>query len=644
MKAMHNVATEAATPSESDTQQAAAQRFEAARLATGWSRETYIAITALLLISAYVVFRFALHWSEPRVNIPLFGALVAGVPLLFDLLRKLVRLEFGADLIAGVSIVSAVLMHQYLVASVVILMLSGGQALENYATRKASSVLHTLAKRMPTEAHLVHESSYKNVAVDRVRPGDVLLVFPHEICPVDGEVVEGHGRMDESLLTGEPFELSKAPGAKVISGAVNGDAALTIRALRLSADSQYARIMKVIRQTEQNQPRLRRIGDRLGAWYTPFALAVAGCGWLVSGDPHRFLAVAVIATPCPLLLAIPVAILGGISLAARRGIVVRNAAVLEHVDSCRTFIFDKTGTLTYGRPVLTEIHCTPGYSEEQVLSYAASLETYSRHPLASGILDRAKKKQVLLYAPSNVTEHPGEGLRGTIESHRIHITGRKKAEALYGVPKNLPLPSAGLECLLYIDDWCAALLKFKDEPKADSSSFIQHLSPKHHAQRIILLSGDKESEVRNVASLVGIGEMYSGNSPEEKLAFVQAETRKAKTLFVGDGINDAPSMLAATAGVAMGGTSEAISESADAVVLDSSLRKIDELIHIGRRMRKISLQSAVGGILLSGVGMAAAAAGHLSPLNGAIAQEVIDLVVVLNALRVAIPTAKLADF
>ena len=641
---MHNVTMETALPSGSDAHKATRHIKQETGQAIRWSRETYIAITALLLISAYIVCRFALHWSEQHANIPLLLALGAGVPLLFDLVRKLVHLEFGADLIAGVSIVSAILMQQYLVASVVILMLSGGQALENYATRKASSVLQALAKRMPTEAHLIHESSYKNVVVDQVHPGDVLLVFPHEICPVDGQVVEGYGRMDESLLTGEPFELSKAPGSRVISGAVNADAMLTIRALKPSADSQYACIMRVVRQTEQNQPRLRRIGDRLGAWYTPLALAVAGCGWLLSGDPHRFLAVAVIATPCPLLLAIPVAILGGISLAARRGIVIRNAAVLEHVDSCRTFIFDKTGTLTYGRPVLTEIHCAPGYVEEQVLCYAASLETYSRHPLANGILSAAQKRQIVLYAPANVTEHPGEGLRGTVESHNIHITGRKKAEMVYGAPKNLPPPSAGLECLLYIDGHFAGLLKFQDEPKADSSSFIQHLSPKHHAQRIILLSGDKESEVRNVASLVGIDEMYSGNSPEEKLAFVQAQTRRARTLFVGDGINDAPSMLAATAGVAMGGTSEAISESADAVVLDSSLRKIDELIHIGRRMKKISLQSAVGGVLLSSAGMAAAAAGHLSPLNGAIAQEIIDLVVVLNALRVAIPTATLADF
>jgi len=609
-----------------------------------WSRDTYIAVFVFSAIVFHLLLRFALHRDARTAALPLFAAVLAGAPLLFDLLRKLVHREFGSDLIAGISVVSATLMHQYLVAAVVILMLSGGQALESYATRKASSVLKALAQRMPTEAHRVKGNSFTNIPADEVRVGDVLLLFPHDICPVDGEVTEGHGRMDESFLTGEPFELSKAPGTRVLSGAINGDTLLKIRALKMPEDSRYARILKVIRQTEQNQPRIRRIGDRLGAWYTPLALALATLGWLLSGNPERFLAVSVIATPCPLLLAIPVAILGGISLAAKRGIIVRNAAVLEQIDSCRSFIFDKTGTLTYGRPVLAAIFCGPAYTEDEVLSFAASLENYSRHPLARGILEAARQRQVAVFSPTNVVEHPGDGLRGTIEGHVVHVTGRKKAEARYGpLPALLPCTS-GLECLIYVDGKFAAQLSFADELKDESQPFVQHLGPKHRAQRLILLSGDKESEVRHIAALVGIDETYFSKSPEEKLAFVQEETRHHKTLFVGDGINDAPSMLAATVGVALGSGNEAISESADAVVLDASLRKIDELIHIGRRMKAISLQSAVGGILLSAVGMIAAATGHLSPLSGAIAQEVIDLIVVLNAIRVPIVKPGLADF
>lgn len=611
-----------------------------------WSRDSFIAAAVLILISTYLFLRFALGWSPDsyKTLAPLLVALVLGLPLVYDLLRKLFRFEFGADLIGGVSIVSAVLMQEYLVACVVVLMLSGGQALENYAMRRASSVLRALARRMPTTAHVVHGASFKDVSVDQIRPNDELLVLPHEICPVDGEVIEGYGRMDESFLTGEPFEISKAPGARVISGAINGETLLKVRALKLAQESRYARILKVIQETEQLQPRIRRVGDRLGAWYTPLALAIAGLGWGLSGNPERFLAVAVIATPCPLLLAIPIAILGGISLAARRSIVVRNAAVLEQIDNCRVFIFDKTGTLTYGRPVLSEIVCASPYKEDDALFYAASLENYSRHPLARGILAAARARNVASAVPANVTETPGDGLRGTVEGHKIHITGRGKAEAIYGPLDHLPPATIGLECLIFIDGAFAALLHFQDEPKQDSQTFIGHLRPKHHAERVVLLSGDKESEVRNVASMVGIRETYSSQSPEQKLQFVRQETAGLKTLFVGDGINDAPAMLAATVGVALGGTSEAISESADAVVLDSSLRKIDELIHIGRRMRKIALQSALGGILLSAAGMVAAALGHLPPLDGAIAQEVIDLLAVLNALRVAVGRRKLADF
>jgi heavy metal translocating P-type ATPase len=609
-----------------------------------WSRDTDIALFVLVAILFHLLLRFAFYRDTRVAAWPLFLALLAGIPLLFELLRKLVRREFGSDLIAGVSVVSAVLMHEYLVGAVVILMLSGGQALESYATRKASSVLRTLAHRTPTEAHLLKGSSFENIPAGQIQIDDALLLFPHEICPVDGEVIEGHGRMDESFLTGEPFELSKAPGAQVLSGAINGDTLLTIRALRVPEDSRYAHILKVIQQTEQNQPRIRRIGDRLGAWYTPVALGLATLGWLLSGNPERFLAVSVIATPCPLLLAIPVAILGGISLAARRGIIVRNAAVLEQIDSCRSFIFDKTGTLTYGRPVLATIVCAPPFNESEVLSFAASLENYSRHPLARGILAAAHQRRAAIFPPANVTEHPGDGLRGTVEGHAIHITGRGKAEARYGRLLDLPACTNGLECLLFADGKLAAQFTFADELKGESLPFVQHLGPKHRAQRLILLSGDKESEVRHIAAQVGISEIYFSKSPEEKLALVKEQTHRDKTLFVGDGINDAPSMLAATVGVALGGTSGAISESADAVVLDASLRKIDELIHIGRRMKAISLQSAVGGMVLSGLGMIAAATGFLSPLAGAIGQELIDLIVVLNAIRVPMVKPGLADF
>lgn len=429
-------------------------------------------------------------------------------------------------------------------------------------------------------------------------------------------------------------------GSHVISGAINGDGALAIRADKLAVDSRYARIMKVMQSTEQQRPHLRRLGDQLGAWYTPVALSLDGIAGLVSKDMHRFLAV-VVATPCPLLLAIPTAIIGAISVAARRAIIIKNPAVLEQIASCQTLIFDKTGTLTYGRPTLTEIVCADGFTKQDVLRLAASLELYSKHPLAGAIVSETRKREMKLLSVTELIEPPGEGLRGTVEGHTVRITGRKQAEEAREV---LPKMSSGLECVVFIDKRYAATMRFHDAPRDDSRLFIQHLKPRHGVRKVMLVSGDRESEVQYLANSVGISEVCAGKSPEEKVAIVKRETAKAKTLFVGDGINDAPALTAATVGVAFGSQSDIITEAADAVILETSLGKVDELIHIGRRMRRIALQSALGGMLASIVGMIAAALGYLPPIGGAIAQEFIDLFAVLNAVRVALPTDDLQDF
>lgn len=579
--------------------------------------------------------------------LPLYLALLAGgLPLLVGLVRQLLKLEFGSDWLAGFSIVTAALLHEYLVACIVVLMLSGGSALEQYATRKASSALRALAKRMPTTAHRVTETGSTIINVQDVIVGDTLAIFPHEICPVDGEVIEGHGEMDESYLTGEPYEMAKAPGSQVLSGAINQDTVLKIRATRLPVDSRYARILKVVEGAEQNRPKMRRIADRLGAWYTPIALLIGVLGWVVSGTPERFLAVVVIATPCPLLIGIPVAIIGGISLAARRGIVIKNPKILEQIDACQTFFFDKTGTLTYGRPALTDISCLTAVTKTEILQYAASLEQYSRHPLAQAILDAAKSQRLDLVVPTDVSEKPGAGLSGTVDGHELLITGRDHAVANALVSTSeLPPVASGLECLVFLDSRFAALLRFHDEPRAESSSFVRHLKPRHRASQVILLSGDRQAEVKHLAQIVGIEHIYSGATPEEKLKLVAGETAQRKTLFVGDGINDAPAMLAATASIALGGqNSDVTAEAADAVIMDSSLRKVDELMHIARRTRSIALQTAIGGMMLSGIGMLFAVFGWLPPLTGAIAQEVIDLAAVVNALRVALGKIQLSDF
>ena len=605
-------------------------------------KETYIAGLTLVAIVLHLVFRYGLHLPTRTSLLPLFAALIiGGVPLVYELAGKLLKKEFGSDLLAGISILTAVLLGQYLVAAIVVLMLSGGAALEFYATAKASSVLDALARRMPSIAHRRDGAVLKDVKLEEIRVGDVLTVFPHEICPVDGEVLEGHGVMDEAYLTGEPYEISKTPGSQVISGAINGEQALLIRAEKLAVDSRYARIMQVMHATEQQKPRLRRLGDQLGAWYTPLALGVAGAAGFLSGDAHRFLAVVVIATPCPLLLAIPTAIIGAISLSARRAIIIKNPAILEQIDACRTLIFDKTGTLTYGRPTLTGVICAEGFDRNEVMQLTGSLEQYSKHPLASAILAAAKHENVALLPVAHVSEHPGEGLRGTIEGRTVQITGRKKIAA-----EQFPLPAlaSGLECLVFIDEKYAAALRFHDAPRRDSRTFIEHLQPRHRVDKVMLVSGDRESEVKYLAETVGITEVHAGKSPEEKVEIVKQEVARHKTLFVGDGINDAPALLAATVGVAFGTASDITAEAADAVVLELALGKIDELMHIGRRMRRIALQSALGGMAASLVGMMFAAAGFLPPIAGAIGQELIDLLAVLNAVRVAVPTSELRDF
>jgi heavy metal translocating P-type ATPase len=446
--------------------------------------------------------------------------------------------------------------------------------------------------------------------------------------------------------------MSKTPGSAVISGALKGEPALTIRAARRAVDSRYAQIMRVMRQSEEQRPRLRRLGDTLGAYYTPLALVIAIAAAFFSGEARRFLAVIVTATPCPLLIAIPVAIIGAISLAARRGIIVREPAVLEQVDQCSTIIFDKTGPLTYGRPRITEQLVAEGFAADEVLGLVASVERYSKHPLAQAILDRAEEAGIPLRDASHISEKPGQGLTATVAGREVRITSRNKLAAVQpelaaGLPPlaaGLPPLAGGLECVVLIDGQYAATYRFRDEVRTDGRPFIDHLHSRHAVGQVMILSGDRESEVRHLAEQVGIHDVRGELSPEDKLAIVRAERRKAPTLFVGDGINDAPALAAATVGLAFGTGSDITSEAAGAVVLDTSLRKVDEFLHIGRRMRRIALQSALGGMAASLIAMGFAAAGFLPPVGGAIVQEIIDVLTVLNAVRVAIPPAKLSDY
>src|SRR6476646_9657358 len=411
-------------------------------------RASGIAALSIVAILTHLALRWSVDLSTTLEDAPLYVTLVAGGgPLLLSLASKLVRREFGSDLLAGISIVAAVFLHEYLAGALVVLMLSGGEALEAFALGRASSVLQALARRMPLVAHRRANREVVEVPLDEVGVGDELIVYPYEICPVDAVVIDGLGVMDESYLTGEPFMMPKAPGSEVFSGAINGENALTLRAGRLAVDSRYARIMNVMRDSEQRRPQLRRLGDQLGAWYTPIALGLAAGAWLWSGEPVRFLAVLVVATPCPLLIGIPVAIIGAISLAAKRSIIIRDPAVLERIDGCRTIVLDKTGTLTFGTPTLTDRWPAPDTDDGLVLQCAASIERYSKHPLAGPILEAAAREHRTLLDASAVRERPGEGLEGEVDGREVRIIGRRQAEAA-GHGHALPVVSTGLECVI----------------------------------------------------------------------------------------------------------------------------------------------------------------------------------------------------
>jgi heavy metal translocating P-type ATPase len=591
-------------------------------------------------------------WSAPTgADLPLLAALViGGAVLVWGLARKLVAGTFGSDLLAGIAIVTSLLLGEYLAGALVVLMLSGGEALESRAVARAGDVLHALARRMPTRARRRRGRELDDVPLDRLNVGDLVVVPPHEICPVDGTVVVGRGSMDESYLTGEPYRIGKAAGSPVLAGAINGAEALEVRVDRVVGDSRYARIMDVLRSSEQRRPRLRRLAETLGALYTPLAVAVAVGAWLVSGSPTRFLAVLVVATPCPLLIAIPVAIIGAVSLAAKRGIVVRDPAVLERLDRCRTAIFDKTGTLTYGAPRLTEVVPVGQPVDVDPLALAASLERYSKHPLAAAVVAAAADRGLILGDVERVAEEPGRGLVGRVadettgfkQVHEVAVVGRRSLAANEAAA--LPAAAGGLECVVIVDHRPAALLRFRDAPREGGMSFVRHLGPAHGLSRVMLVSGDRESEVRWLAEAVGIEEIHAEVSPEGKLRLVEAATAEAPTVFVGDGINDAPALAAATVGIAMGAASDVTGEAAGAVVMDTALEKIDELFHIARRLRSIALQSAVGGMAASMVGMGFAAAGWLPPAAGALVQEAIDVLAVANALRVSWRPGVLTDF
>lgn len=601
-----------------------------------WQTRGHFSLAILSIIAILVhLAMLNIEILKPFHSWPLFILIaISAPPIAISILKDALKLDLGADLLALIAMITAIILHQYLAATFIIFMVASGQALEQYAIKRASSVLEALVKRMPTKARRKKGNDIEEINAENIALGDLLIVLPHEVCPVDGVVEEGHGSMDESYLTGEPYHVPKATGSTVFSGAINQETMLTIRTTKIPKDSRYAEIIKVMNVAEAKRPKMRRLADQLGAIFGPVAFLFALGTWIITGDAMRFLSVLVIATPCPLLIAIPITIISAISLAARRGIVIKDPTILERLPTCSTAIFDKTGTLTYGKPLLTHIIVRRSFNEKQILSWVASLERYSRHPLAQAVLDAASYQNIPLVYVKNLSEKPGQGLVGSVNDRVIKITHRKKIlEENPELIHELPEEVHGLECQIIVDNNYAATLQFRDAPRPLGQSFIGHLGPFHAMNRVMIVSGDRESEVSYLARHMGIKDTRSSQSPEQKLAIVIEETKRAPTLFVGDGINDAPALKAATVGIAFGANTDVAKDAAGAVVLENDLVKVDELLHLSQKMRKIALQSALFGISFSAIGMGFAAFGYLSPLSGAILQECIDVLAILNSLR-----------
>ncbi|WP_406104727.1 heavy metal translocating P-type ATPase [Micromonospora globbae] len=559
---------------------------------------------------------------------------VALVPATWATLRQLWRRQFGVDVIAVLALVGTLLVREYLAGAVIAVMVGTGQALEGYAQRRASRDLRALLERAPRQARRrTPAGGIEVVPLDRVSVGDRLLVGPGDVVPVDGTVEEA-ATLDESVVTGESQVVDRAAGEQVASGVVNAGAGFGLRATRNAAESTYAGIVRLAEEATARKAPTVRLADRYAAAFVPFTLALAGIAWLLSGQFLRAVAVLVVATPCPLLLATPIAIVSGLSRVARRGVLVREGGSLELLGRARTLLLDKTGTLTVGRPRAAETVVAPGGDRDDVLRLAASVEQLSPHVLAAALVRQARERGLRLAEPAEVTEEPGRGVTGRVEGRRVRVgqLAGEPPEWARRVRERAEL--AGLSTVWVSDDrgpLGAVLLE--DPVRPDARRTVRRLR-EAGLRRLVMVTGDRPRTARQVAQLVGVDDVIAQCSPREKVDRVRAESGRAVTVMVGDGVNDAPALAEAHVGVAMGATgATASSEVADAVLTVDRLDRLADAVEIARYARRIAVQSATVGMGLAVVAMVAAAAGRLPPVAGAFLQEGIDVLVIVNALR-----------
>ena len=575
-----------------------------------------------------------------------------GAPVVVGTVAGMLRGEFAADVVATLAIVTAALIpDQAFAGLVIVLMQTGGELLDAYAEGRASDAVRELEAAAPRLAHRLRGATaaagVDDTAAEVVAVGDRILVRPGEMVPCDGEVLEGTSSLDTSRITGEPLPERVGPGAHVRSGVVNTSSPLVLRVTAPARDSLYARIVELVRSAQEEKSPIQRMADRWAVWFTPVTLAACALAWVASHDPARVLAVLVVATPCPLLLATPVAVIGGINRAARRQVIVRNGAALELLARVDTAVFDKTGTLTHGRPAVTGVTAFDGASADTILRYAAAVEMGSGHLLARSVMEEAAARGLDLASATEIVEHAGRGVTGQVAGHRVTVGNRALVGATHPAVQatlaaHVPAANGGLRAYVAVeapDGQClTGVITFGDRMRDDLRPFFARLQSLG-LSRTVLCSGDHAENVRPVAEALGITEARGDLLPDGKVAVVKAlEAEGRRVVMIGDGTNDAPALSAATVGIALAAHGGGISaEAAGVVLLADDVTRVAEAVAIGQRAVHIARQSIVWGLALSGAAMVVAALGFIRPTAGALIQEAIDVAVILNALRAARP-------
>ena len=566
------------------------------------------------------------------------GIVATGSPLVFRTLRSIARGRFATDIVASLSIIGAVALAQPLAGLVIVLMQAGGEALEQYAEGRASAAVRALEAAAPRRARRVRGEDVDEVPAADVKVGDTLLVLPGDLVPCDGVVLDGESELDTSSLTGEPVPLRATRETRVLSGMANGFGSFRMLALAPAERSQYARIVELVRSAQTSKSPLQRLADRYAVWFTPITVAVCGIAVGLTHDWMRVLSILVVATPCPLILATPVAIIGGINRAARRFVIIRHGGALEALSEVNTAVFDKTGTLTVGTPMLERVAVDTGFDRATVLGYAAAVERRSSHLLARVLVDAVRAERIRIPESVGALETPGQGVAGTVDGHYVRVGARSFVipDCVGGVlaAARLEHPGATLRAYVSIDQRLAAVLEYADQLRPDLAGLLGALESSG-IRRVALLSGDHAPIAREIAARVGIEETYGDLMPEDKAQFIERMRAEGDVvMMIGDGINDAPALSTADVGVALASHGGGIAaEAADVIILVDSLSRVSETKAIADRTMRIARQSIRVGLGLSGIAMLVAAFGGLAPIVGAALQEVIDVAVILNALR-----------